>query len=144
MQARSAVSWPSLPGVGSAAGAKLSLLGSSAYGQPRPDSDVDVPVVLPFGRRGFHKSLEILNRVSPDFPLTSWCSNPKTQLAFILKATPWFAKPSTTDRSFLIATVSEWVAKAEGNYRTADREHHASVYPASTAYAFMLISALRS
>lgn len=43
------------------------LFGSYAYGKPRPDSDVDLLVVLPFGGKGFRKSLEILNRVDPDF-----------------------------------------------------------------------------
>jgi predicted nucleotidyltransferase len=46
---------------------KIILFGSYAYGQPRPDSDVDLLVVLPFEGRGFRKSLEILNRISPDF-----------------------------------------------------------------------------
>ena len=46
---------------------KIILFGSYAHGQPRPDSDVDLLVVLPFEGRGFRKSLEILNRVSPDF-----------------------------------------------------------------------------
>ena len=46
---------------------KIILFGSYAYGQPRPDSDVDLLVVLPVEGRGFRKSLEILNHVSPDF-----------------------------------------------------------------------------
>jgi predicted nucleotidyltransferase len=46
---------------------RIILFGSYAYGQPRPDSDVDLLVVLPFEGTGFRKSLEILNRVSPEF-----------------------------------------------------------------------------
>ena len=46
---------------------KIILFGSYAYGQPRPDSDIDLLVVLPFEGRSFRKSLEILNRVAPDF-----------------------------------------------------------------------------
>ena len=46
---------------------KIILFGSYAYGQPGPDSDVDLLVVLPFEGKGFRKSLEILNRVAPDF-----------------------------------------------------------------------------
>lgn len=46
---------------------RIVLFGSYAYGQPRPDSDVDLLVVLPFEGKGFRKSLEILNRISPDF-----------------------------------------------------------------------------
>jgi uncharacterized protein len=46
---------------------RIILFGSYAYGQPGPDSDVDLLVVLPFEGTGFRKSLEILNRVDPDF-----------------------------------------------------------------------------
>ncbi|HMD95988.1 MAG TPA: nucleotidyltransferase domain-containing protein [Terriglobia bacterium] len=45
------------------------LFGSHAYGNAGPDSDVDLLVVLPFEGRGFWKSLEILNRVDPPFPI---------------------------------------------------------------------------
>ncbi len=48
---------------------RIILFGSHAYGNPRPDSDVDLLVVLPFEGKGFRKSLEILNRVDPDFPV---------------------------------------------------------------------------
>lgn len=48
---------------------RIILFGSYAYGQPRPDSDIDLLVVLPFEGKGFRKSLEILNRVDPDFPV---------------------------------------------------------------------------
>ncbi|MDR3677802.1 MAG: nucleotidyltransferase domain-containing protein [Acidobacteriota bacterium] len=48
---------------------RIILFGSYAYGVPRPDSDVDLLVVLPFEGKGFRKSLEILNRVDPDFPV---------------------------------------------------------------------------
>jgi predicted nucleotidyltransferase len=43
--------------------------GSYAYGNPGPDSDVDLLVALPFEGRGLWKSLEILNRVAPEFSL---------------------------------------------------------------------------
>ncbi len=46
---------------------RIILFGSYAYGKPRPDSDVDLLVVLPFDGKGFRKSLEILNRVNPNF-----------------------------------------------------------------------------
>ncbi len=45
------------------------LFGSYAYGNPGPDSDVDLLVVLPFEGKGFRKSLEILNRLAPQFPV---------------------------------------------------------------------------
>lgn len=56
---------------------KIILFGSYAYGQPRADSDVDLLVVLPFEGRGFRKSLEILNRVSPDFPVDLLARSPQ-------------------------------------------------------------------
>jgi predicted nucleotidyltransferase len=46
---------------------RIVLFGSYAYGKPQPDSDVDLLVVLAFDGKGFRKSLEILNRVNPDF-----------------------------------------------------------------------------
>ncbi len=46
---------------------RIILFGSYAQGKPRPDSDVDLLVILPFEGKAFRKSLEILNRVSPGF-----------------------------------------------------------------------------
>ena len=48
---------------------KIILFGSHAYGTPRVDSDVDLLVILPFEGSGLRKSVEILTRVSPDFPI---------------------------------------------------------------------------
>ena len=46
---------------------KVVLFGSYAYGTPRPDSDVDLLVILPFEGTSFRKSLEILNRLNPPY-----------------------------------------------------------------------------
>ncbi len=46
---------------------RIILCGSYAYGNPTPDSDVDLLVVLPFEGKIFSKSLEILNRANPAF-----------------------------------------------------------------------------
>ncbi len=48
---------------------RVILFGSHAYGNPGPDSDVDLLVVLRFDGRNFWKSLEILNRIDPPFPV---------------------------------------------------------------------------
>jgi predicted nucleotidyltransferase len=56
---------------------RIILFGSYAYGQPRPDSDVDLLVVLPFEGKGFRKSLEILNRVSPEFSVELLARRPE-------------------------------------------------------------------
>jgi uncharacterized protein len=45
------------------------LFGSYAAGTATPDSDVDLLVVLPFEGKNFRKSLEILNRTNPQFPI---------------------------------------------------------------------------
>ncbi len=56
---------------------RIILFGSYAYGQPRPDSDVDLLVLLPLQGKGFYKSLEILNRVSPDFSVDLLARDPQ-------------------------------------------------------------------
>jgi predicted nucleotidyltransferase len=56
---------------------KVVLFGSYAYGHPGPESDVDLLVVLPFTGRPFRKSLEILNRVAPDFPVDLLARHPE-------------------------------------------------------------------
>jgi len=56
---------------------RIILFGSYAYGQPRPDSDVDLLVVLPFEGKGFRKSLEILERISPDFSVDLLARQPQ-------------------------------------------------------------------
>jgi hypothetical protein len=45
---------------------RIILFGSYAYGNPTPDSDVDLLVVLTFEGKNFLKSLEILNRANPN------------------------------------------------------------------------------
>lgn len=46
---------------------RIILFGSHAYGSPRPDSDVDLLVLLPFKGKSFWKSLDILKAVNPKF-----------------------------------------------------------------------------
>lgn len=48
---------------------RIILFGSYAYGTPTSDSDVDLLVILPFEETSFRKSLEILNKVNPKFPV---------------------------------------------------------------------------
>ena len=48
---------------------RIILFGSYAYGNPTSDSDVDILVLLPFEGKNIYKSLEILNRANPDFPI---------------------------------------------------------------------------
>jgi len=44
---------------------KIVLFGSYAYGNPGPDSDVDLLVILRFKGKGAVKAAEILNRLNP-------------------------------------------------------------------------------
>lgn len=48
---------------------RIILFGSHAYGTPSEYSDVDVLVIMPFEGSGFRKSVEVLERVRPGFPI---------------------------------------------------------------------------
>jgi len=56
---------------------KIILFGSYACGNPGPDSDVDLLVILHFEGRAFRKSLEILNRVAPEFSVDLLARRPE-------------------------------------------------------------------
>ncbi|HEX7665501.1 MAG TPA: nucleotidyltransferase domain-containing protein [Polyangiaceae bacterium] len=46
---------------------RVVLFGSRAYGEPRPDSDVDLLVILPFEGTPYRMAVEILQTVQPTF-----------------------------------------------------------------------------
>jgi predicted nucleotidyltransferase len=46
---------------------RIILFGSRAYGHPRPDSDVDLLVLMPIKESPFEQALTILNRLDPPF-----------------------------------------------------------------------------
>ncbi|NUM67720.1 HEPN domain-containing protein [candidate division KSB1 bacterium] len=48
---------------------RIILFGSYAYGNPTPDSDVDLLVITPFQGRSAEKSVEIRLKVRPPFPM---------------------------------------------------------------------------
>ncbi len=48
---------------------RIILFGSYAWGQPTPDSDVDLLVVLPFQGKSWKMASEIRKRICPSFPL---------------------------------------------------------------------------
>lgn len=56
---------------------RIILFGSYAYGRPDEDSDVDLLVVMPLEGKGIYKSLEILNRVEPDFAIDLLVRSPE-------------------------------------------------------------------
>ena len=48
---------------------KVVLFGSHAWGNPTPDSDLDLLVVLPFKGRAVRKSVEIRMKLRSPFPI---------------------------------------------------------------------------
>jgi predicted nucleotidyltransferase len=56
---------------------KIILFGSQAHGSPRADSDVDLLVILDFEGSSFRKSLDILNRIDPRFPIDLIARHPE-------------------------------------------------------------------
>jgi uncharacterized protein len=49
---------------------RIILYGSRASGRARPDSDVDLLVILPFDGNGFDVSTRILEKLRPELPVT--------------------------------------------------------------------------
>lgn len=56
---------------------RIILFGSYAYGSPSENSDVDLLVILRFQGKSFYKSLEILNKVDPRFPVDLIAKQPE-------------------------------------------------------------------
>lgn len=48
---------------------RIVLFGSYAYGQPTPDSDVDLLVVMPFEGRATEQAVKISSRLDHRFPI---------------------------------------------------------------------------
>jgi len=48
---------------------RIILFGSYASNTATEDSDIDLLIILPFEGKPYTKSLEILNRVNPSFPV---------------------------------------------------------------------------
>lgn len=70
---------------------KIILFGSYAYGAPSEDSDVDLLVVLPFEGKGVYKSVEILSKINPAFPLDLIVRTPE-QIETRLKLNDFFLR----------------------------------------------------
>jgi predicted nucleotidyltransferase len=72
---------------------KIVLFGSYAYGQPTPDSDVDLLVVLPFRGNAVAKAIQIRARFDTPFPLD------------LLARTPEFVAARLRERDMFIELV---------------------------------------
>lgn len=70
---------------------KIILFGSNAYGTPRPDSDVDLLVILKGKKTGVHKAVEILEHVDASFGLDLIVRTP-AQIRQRLKWNDFFLK----------------------------------------------------
>ena len=70
---------------------KVILFGSYAYGNPTPDSDVDLLVVMKFKGKSAWKSLEILNDLQPRFAVDLLVRTPQ-QLRQRIKWNDFFLK----------------------------------------------------
>ncbi len=46
---------------------RIILFGSYAYGSPRPDSDVDLLIVMPFNGNALSKAAEMIRKLNPHF-----------------------------------------------------------------------------
>lgn len=74
---------------------KIILFGSYGYGVPTPESDVDLLVILPFEGKSHYKSLEILNRTNPAFPID------------LITRTPEQIRKRLAERDFFILEIIE-------------------------------------
>ena len=70
---------------------KIILFGSHAYGEPTPNSDVDILVVLPFKGKSVRKAIEIRNRVNPKLPLDLIVRTPE-QVDYRIANNDWFMR----------------------------------------------------
>jgi predicted nucleotidyltransferase len=56
---------------------KIILFGSYAYGEPTPDSDVDLMVIMPHKGRGVEKAIEIRLKLPAPFPMDLLVRSPQ-------------------------------------------------------------------
>ena len=75
---------------------KIVLFGSYAYGQPTPDSDVDLLVILPFRGNDVAKAIQIRSRFDTPFPMD------------LLVRKPEFIATRLRERDLFIEQVMNW------------------------------------
>ena len=82
---------------------RVILVGSHAYGNAGPYSDVNLLVVIPFEGRNFWKALEILNRVDPPFPVDLLARRPDDTARRHTEGDPLIREAWTTAECFMTA-----------------------------------------
>jgi predicted nucleotidyltransferase len=93
---------------------KIILFGSHAYGEPHPDSDVDILVVMP-ARNEIDQAVRIDRVIDPQFPLDLIVCSPKN-LAWRLKEGDSFLQEVMTKGKLLYEKASRPVG-AKGGFR---------------------------
>lgn len=73
---------------------QIVLFGSYSKGKARPDSDVDLLVVMPFKGSGIRKAAEIIRRLSPSFAVDLVIRTP-TDIKRRLAMNDFFLKEAT-------------------------------------------------
>ena len=105
---------------------RIILFGSYAYGQPHPDSDVDLLVVMPAGDE-INQAVRILERTNSSFPLDLLVRTPRN-LRWRLREGDWFLR-EILDRGTVLYEKAHRGVASQGRKRLARRQtsgRHAS------------------
>jgi predicted nucleotidyltransferase len=97
---------------------RIILFGSYAYGQPNPDSDVDVLVVMP-ARNEIDQSIRIWNALDPPFPLDVIVRTPKN-FCWQLDEGDWFLQ-EVTERGKVLYEKADGAMGTQGRSRQPSR-----------------------
>jgi uncharacterized protein len=80
---------------------RIILFGSYARGNPTPDSDVDLLVILPFDGKGWRQAAEIRAQMQPNFPLDLLVRKPAEIHRRLAAGDPFIAEVMETGKVLL-------------------------------------------